>query len=586
MKPGHRPVRLWVITSAAWLAVWGGAMLLFLAVNGFGWGPNASAALWLFGSGALAGVFVRLDRRLAVVAMVLFLTVATASTVLEWWFMHRSFYGSPERIAVVGATLGGPVQRFDGLVGATRTWTTNGTAGGMSLALEARAVPPRASTRSWQPIGSGAARYLVLASTPLSGRTFRVSVPTRNGANAALANARLVVSDQHGVHRTVASFPTDPNSGHAALVWAAPESLMWTAIVITVTGMPRGFEGLGPPAIEEYVDGAWHRPLDGSPLAVRFSGRETAVALGSEWTSVIARAAEATNRVGSIEARVTIGSGYAVEIRNVRVVPDGSAVRLRSEPHRNRVTIAGTHPNLVAHSLVTVLVAFVALARSVPLRAAFSALTLLTLVLLGSRAAMLGAAVGLIILLVLDRRATRRRVVVAIIVPLTGIALLTVAPTFVRNAGAIDVASRPAIWAAALDAFWAHPWQGVGPDVGAYWRALDGAGPSASHAHNLWLQFGAAFGTPGLISILWTTVGLAWLAWRWGRYRALAIVGAVFTMNLFDFTLFYAGVLLPTAAALNAFLIDHHGERLQIPDSLSGTDVRPSGFRSGPRHGT
>ena len=582
---GHGPGRLWVMTSAAWLALWGGATLLFLAVHGVEWSPNASAALWLFGSGALAGVLVRLDRRVLVVAMALFLTVATVSTVLEWWFMHRSFYGSPERIAVVGATLDGPVQRFEGIVGATRTWTTDGTTVGMSLTLEARAVPPRASTRSWQPIGSGAVRYLTVAAAPLSGRTFRISVPTLNATDASLENARIVVSDQHGVHRMTASFSTDPNSGPAGLVWTAPESLMWSAIVITVTGLPEGFDGLGPPAIEERVDGAWHRPLAGSPLAVRFSGRETAVALGTEWTSVTARAAEDAKRVGPIEARVTIGSGYAVEIRNVRVVSDGPPALLRSEPHRNRVTIAGTHPNLVAHTVATVLIAFVALARSVPLRAAFSALTLLALVLLGSRAAILGAAVGLIILLVLGRRATRRRILVAIIVPLTGIALLTVAPTFVRNAGAIDVASRPAIWVAALDAFWAHPWQGVGPDVGAYWRGLEGAGPSASHAHNLWLQFGAAFGIPGVIGILWATAGLAWLAWRWGRFRALAIVGAVFTMNLFDFTLFYVGVLLPTAAALNAFPVDHDAERVRKLEALSGTDGRPSGPRSGQRRG-
>ncbi len=193
---------------------------------------------------------------------------------------------------------------------------------------------------------------------------------------------------------------------------------------------------------------------------------------------------------------------------------------------------------------------------------------------------------GLLVLLLIDRRATRRRILVTTIVSLTGIALLTVAPTFVRIAGAIELPSRPRIWVAAIDAFRNHPWDGVGPDVGAYWRALDGAGPLASHAHNLWLQFGAAFGIPGVISILWATAGLAWLAWRWGRFRALAIVGAVFTMNLFDYTLFYAGVLLPTAAALNAFLLDHHGERVRKLEALNGTDARLSGARNDQRHGT
>ena len=114
--------------------------------------------------------------------------------------------------------------------------------------------------------------------------------------------------------------------------------------------------------------------------------------------------------------------------------------------------------------------------------------------------------------------------------------------------------SRLEIWRVALQALLEHPWIGIGPDFGSYWETAQPARrvKATTHAHNLWLAFAAAYGLPGLFAILWVTGGFLLLAWRWGRWRALALVVSILIMNLFDYTLFYSGVLFPLLLGLNA----------------------------------
>ena len=83
-----------------------------------------------------------------------------------------------------------------------------------------------------------------------------------------------------------------------------------------------------------------------------------------------------------------------------------------------------------------------------------------------------------------------------------------------------------------------------------------GAGTAVTHAHNVWLEFAAAYGVLGLASVTALTLGLLALAWRGGGARALAFVVGVLVMNVFDTTLVYAGVLFPLFLALGVFRRD------------------------------
>jgi O-antigen ligase len=118
----------------------------------------------------------------------------------------------------------------------------------------------------------------------------------------------------------------------------------------------------------------------------------------------------------------------------------------------------------------------------------------------------------------------------------------------------VNPISRWDIWQVALQALLAYPLTGLGtqPFI-SFMAGLDFPRHLiATHAHNLWLQFGAAYGIPGLLAALWLTGGLLGLAWRWGRWRGLGLVVPVMIMQLFDYTLFYAGVLFPLILGLNA----------------------------------
>ncbi len=78
--------------------------------------------------------------------------------------------------------------------------------------------------------------------------------------------------------------------------------------------------------------------------------------------------------------------------------------------------------------------------------------------------------------------------------------------------------SRPAHWAAALEAFWANPLTGTGPGTYEFWWNRGGAETFARDAHSLYLEHLAEGGLPGFVLILALVGSLVVLALR-GRAR-------------------------------------------------------------------
>lgn len=280
----------------------------------------------------------------------------------------------------------------------------------------------------------------------------------------------------------------------------------------------------------------------------------------SEWRTLSLDAVKGDQPSDTLSVQLSGGDGLVLETRNVLVTtPDGAP--LPAAVSSARQTIVFGDPNLAGHTLGTLGLAFVSLAS--PLWAVLgAALTLFGMTLTGSRAALVGVVAGLLWLgwlaLPKHRRLKRTYLGLVLLVAVGGAGLLLLAQFWPRLAALrllslSEVTSRSDIWQAALSAFAAHPWSGLGAGGFARYWAAEHSGEAVQHAHNFWLEAAVSYGVLGLVSALALTLGLLLLAQRWGGIRALALVGGVLVMNLFDTTLFYSGVLFPLMLTLAAF---------------------------------
>jgi tetratricopeptide (TPR) repeat protein len=104
--------------------------------------------------------------------------------------------------------------------------------------------------------------------------------------------------------------------------------------------------------------------------------------------------------------------------------------------------------------------------------------------------------------------------------------------------------SRYDAWTVAMDAFQAHPVDGIGPGSFEYYWSRHGNGEFARDAHSLYLEQAAELGVPGLIALLAGLVGLLVAAVqarrRWKRRREIAVGSALIAS--FVVFLAYAGI--------------------------------------------
>ena len=238
-------------------------------------------------------------------------------------------------------------------------------------------------------------------------------------------------------------------------------------------------------------------------------------------------------------------------------------------PTYPRAQLWFSHPNLAAHTLLSLVLATLATTSSLSLTLIVSSLAALTVVLIRSRAAWLALLLGTGWFSFLTPPLTSRRrlgVLLAVVI-LIGAGIFSVnsfrSGVFANRTGT----SRLEIWQVAGGALLEHPWKGIGQaEFSDYWRGAyrGNSQELVTHAHNLWLEFAALYGFPGLVAILWLTGGFLALAWRWGRWRGLALVVPVFIMNIFDTTFFYSGVLFPLLLGINAL-------RTEQSDALQAT---------------
>ena len=288
----------------------------------------------------------------------------------------------------------------------------------------------------------------------------------------------------------------------------------------------------------------------------------------------------------TVTAHLSSAGGLVLATRNVTLT-DATGKRLPEAVSSTRQTIIFGDPNLAGHTLATLGLALVVLlsvtlpttqsfntrppdiqspntqvpgARlsSILLGVLAAALTLFGLVLTGSRAALIGLMGGLLWLVWLRLPRGARRLGFAAL-GLAGLGVLGVLwpkLSALRLFSLGEVTARSDIWREAWAAFVTHPLRGLGAGgFPRYWAETHSGvgGEAVQHAHNVWLEFASSYGVFGLVSIATLTLGLSWLAWRSGGARALALVVGVLLMNVFDTTLFYAGVLFPLFLTLGVF---------------------------------
>ena len=299
------------------------------------------------------------------------------------------------------------------------------------------------------------------------------------------------------------------------------------------------------------------------------------------------QARDTTNNTANntVTAHLSSASGLVLATRNVTLT-DATGKRLPEAVSSTRQTIIFGDPNLAGHTLATLGLALMALLsvaspntqssstrspsarllsiRSPLLLGVLVALTLFGLVLTGSRAALIGLSGGLVWLVWLRLPQGARRLGFAAL-GLAGLGLLGVLwpkLSALRLFSLGEVTARSDIWREAGAAFVMHPLRGLGAGgFPRYWAETHG-GEAVQHAHNVWLEFASSYGVLGLLSITVLTVGLGYLAWRAGGAKALALVVGVLLMNVFDTTLFYAGVLFPLLLTLGVWTSHRASQRL------------------------
>lgn len=437
--------------------------------------------------------------------------------------------------------------------------------------LEYRSEDGVPFTRIHPPEGGSYITRHVNTTRPIAGRTFRARLELRASEALSSAACRGVllreVRGEYLAECLAVDLTTDWQP--VELVWTPPEAAQSSIIRIELR-IPSAWYDVRNVSLEEHVAGEWRamEPLEPTGVWVRLALPDVEqlywpsqgfIPTGSWQTYAFEFVDERLARIARLRTVIHLEDGLTVAVRNVRLSTLGgeAATALPSPP---RQQLWHNHQNLAGHSLATAGLLVVAIANSGVLGLVATLGSLIAVFFTASRAAWLAALVGLPWLLWWACRHTQRVGIFTALIVTIGV---LVAAFGTEALGRLQVwqaddgnsVTRSEIWQVALDTLRAQPWTGAGEaGFAETWRERypEDRRDVPTHAHNLWLQFGAAYGIPGLLAALWLTGGLAWLAWRGGRWRGLGLVVPVMIMQVFDYTLFYAGVLFPLILGLNA----------------------------------
>ena len=426
-------------------------------------------------------------------------------------------------------------------------------------------------TRVHTPAGGGSQiTRRINTEAPIAGRTFRARLELRAPEALSTTGCQgiLLREVRGGYLGECLAVDLTPVWQPFELVWTPPAEAQSPIIRIELR-IPSIWYDVRRVSLEEYVAGEWLpiEPLE--PTGVWFSlalpGVERAfwpsrgfIPTDTWQTYSLDFSTARLEGLGHLRTEVRVEDGLSVAVRNVRVATlSGEATTPLPSPPRQQLWYGDQ--NLAGHSMAVAGLVLVSAAQSGGLGLVGALVSLTAVFFTASRAAWLALLVGLPWLLWWACRPAQRGWVFGALIVMIGAVLAAFGTDALGRLQVWQLAEgntvpRTEIWGFAWDTLTAQPFAGVGEQgfVSA-WQAQhpDDRREVPTHAHNLWLQFGAAYGVPGLLAALWLSAGLLVIAWRWGRWRGLGLVVPVLMMQVFDYTLFYAGVLFPLILGLN-----------------------------------
>ena len=572
------PLRPAWARAQAWLLAWGGFLAIFAVSRGGSWGLGAGALAGTTVIAIAVGLVGVVPRRLLRVGITALLGFVVAAGLAQLWQYTTGLAGGGDRVSTVGVTVRGPIEQLTGIVHGERRWSGPADAGPVQVHMLARAVPAegdlwqgtsgRARVRSGAASAAGVmvdvppgdrgtvTRVVIVGPKAAAADRFRVSIHLRLRGSASLGRPVVNVSQLGGASRVTAPVAPGASWQWVRIDWAPPVSGRRDAVALSLTGLAGNGTVIGRTMLEAWINGRWQvidlsprvlvrlEALDGSGAIMR--DYEATFTPTAKWTPYEVALNSASG--GSLRLIATVGSGAVVRFKGLRAIAMNTHLPLRSLPRSRRIVLAGLPPNLLGHTLVALYLVVLALAGGWRTTLVATLLTLTGIALSGSRAAMLGAATGtLLFLRPSDLRRRRRWVPIAL-----GLLSLTIVFAVLEQRPSGTDVTRPEIWATAARAFVSHPLHGLAVPFGTFWSQSHPDEVPVTHAHDLWLQFAAAYGLGGLLAVAWLTVALGRLAWLWGGWRGVSLVVPILIMNVFDYTLFFSGVLYPLILGLNA----------------------------------
>ncbi len=427
------------------------------------------------------------------------------------------------------------------------------------------------ATKVIPPVMLGKSHYITReldTGQTLAGRTFRATVELRSPDAISTSECDGIILQENGGRYGGQCLPISLNNLWQTfqVVWTAHESILTSHLRLVLINLGTPYDVKGA-RLEERIDNTWIElgPLEPTGVTVRpFIAEMRRQELPS--FAFVPKAAwekysynfDVQTLSEDIRFLLQLEGNTSLEIRHILLEDSKTNTKVPGIPF-SRQSLWFPQANLAGHSATMLGLTLLNSLSSGWLGLLSSGLTFASIYLTGSRAAWLAALLGIPWLLWLIARQERRWIVVILLI---GVTLLIIP---LRTVGLVssrvldledgNTVTRTQIWRVSWEGFLEHPWTGLGgnhQDFLTYWENHPNAPQqTADHAHNFWLHFAVSFGIPGLLASLWITVGLLYLAWRWGQWRGLAVVLPVFLMNIFDYTLFYSSVLFLLIFAMN-----------------------------------
>ena len=575
--------------SRSWVLLWAGLLLplpfQLWAGHSFGWLLGQSAL------GLAATLFLKAGRR----ALLWGLTLGLLCTAAFGLFERRSFqtlWYDDTASQTVWSLLRGisvldgdsPGWRRNGLRRVVKTWSLPPGVERLELTFQAKRVSGVVNwdwytndpqTQVELHAGEGEPftrithpdrRYIVRRITtqsPVADRTFRVSAELRASESVVAAGCALQLRTFQETYSTCESVELDTSWRRYTLATTFPPDAELPAFELVVRKLEAAYLDIRNVAVQERRSGRWVTLAPPEPAGVlvrldipehhifahpslQFIPRDTWQSFSLVVEPPFLKGLERANFVLQPEG------GLAVAVRNLELtsltpdLPNPRPLAL------TRFSYWFSHANLASHTVVTVGIVLLLFAQRWWLGLSVFLVTFVSAYLTGSRAALLALALGGLFVLWLNLNRKGRLLFLGLLVGgfVATVYTGSVAALWTWRDFSVNPVERLAVWQLGYETARQHPLFGIGEHTFARVWEVQQTTP-ISHAHNLWLEFAASYGLPGLLSSLWLTGGLLTLAWRWGRWRGLALVVPVLTMNLFDYTLFYSGVLFPLVLGLN-----------------------------------